>query len=68
MYDQMFNDNDEKNNIPLTEGTHVDVVATTLNAIVNHEYEALMKHNVTDGEMRQCVDDDASCEFHILLG
>jgi hypothetical protein len=63
MYDQMFDDDDEENNVPLAEGH--DATAA-LNARVNNEYEAYMKHKVTDGEMRQCADDDASSEFHVL--
>ncbi len=64
MYDQMFDDDDdEEDNVPPAEGHDA---AATLNARVDNEYEAYMKHKVTDGEMRQCVDGDASGEFHVL--
>jgi hypothetical protein len=64
MYDQMFNDDDEEDNVPPAEGH--DAAATALNARVDNEYEAYMKHKVTDGEMRQCADGDVSGEFHVL--
>ncbi len=64
MYDQMLDDDDEEDNVPLAEGH--DATAA-LNARVDNEYEAYMKHKVTDGETRQCVDGDASDEFHVLL-
>jgi hypothetical protein len=63
MYDQMFDNNDEEDNIPPTEGH--DAVAA-LNARVDNEYEAYMKHKVTDGGMRQCADGDTSGQFHVL--
>ncbi|KAH9550984.1 hypothetical protein CY35_10G100500, partial [Sphagnum magellanicum] len=63
MYDQMFDDDNEENNVPPVEGHNA---ATALNAKVDNEYEAYMKHKVTDGEMRQCADGDASGEFHVL--
>jgi len=65
MYDQMLDDDDEEDNVPLAKG-HNTVAATALNARVDNEYEAYMKHKVTDGEMRQCADSDASGEFHVL--
>ncbi len=64
MYDQMLDDDDEEDNVPLAEGHDV---AAALNARVNNEYKAYMKHKVTNGEMRQCADGDGSDEFHILL-
>jgi len=63
MYDQMLDDDDEEDNIPPAEGHDA---AAALNARIDNEYEAYMKHKVTDGEMRQCADGDASGEFHIL--
>jgi len=63
MYDQMFNDDDEEDNVPPAEGHDA---AAALNTRVDNEYEAYMKHKVTDGEMRQCADGDISGEFHIL--
>jgi len=63
MYDQMLDDDDEEDNVPLVEGRDA---AAALNARVDNEYEAYMKHKVTDGDMRQCVDDDASSEFDVL--
>jgi len=63
MYDQMLDDDDEEDNVPLGEGHDA---AVALNARVDNEYEAYMKHKVTDGEMRQCADGDASGEFHVL--
>ncbi|CAM6030884.1 unnamed protein product [Sphagnum balticum] len=49
MYDQMFDDDDEEDNVPPAKGH--DAVAA-FNARVDNEYEAYMKHKVTDGEMR----------------
>ncbi|CAK9205422.1 unnamed protein product [Sphagnum troendelagicum] len=63
MYDQMFDDNKQEDNVPPVEGHDA---AAALNTRVNNEYEAYMKHKVIDGEMRQCVDGDASDEFHVL--
>ncbi len=63
MYDQMFDDDDEEDNVPPAEGHDV---AVALNVRINNEYEAYMKHKVTDGEMRQCADGDVSSEFHVL--
>jgi hypothetical protein len=63
MYDQMLDDDDEKDNVLPAEGH--DATAA-LNARVDNEYEEYMKHKVTDGEMRQCADGDASIEFHVL--
>jgi len=63
MYDQMLDDDDEEDNVPPTKGHDA---AAALNARVDNEYEANMKHKVTDGEMRQCIDGDASDEFHVL--
>ncbi len=63
MYDQMLDDDDEEDNVPPAKGHDV---AAALNARVDNEYEAYMKHKVTDGEMRQCADGDASGEFHVL--
>jgi hypothetical protein len=63
MYDQMLDDDDEEDNVPLAEGH--DATAA-LNARVDNEYEAYMKHKVTDGETMQCADGDASDEFHVL--
>jgi hypothetical protein len=63
MYDQMLDDDNEEDNVPPAEGH--DAIAT-LNARVDNEYEAYMKHKVTDGEMRQCANDNASGEFHVL--
>jgi len=63
MYDQMLDNDDEEDNVPPAE-VHDATVA--LNARVDNEYEAYMKHKVTDGEMRQCADSDASGEFHVL--
>jgi len=48
MYNQMFDDDDEENNIPPVEGH--DVAA--FNVRVDNKYKAYMKHKVTDGEMR----------------
>ncbi len=63
MYDQMLDDDDEEDNVPRAEGHDA---AAALNARVDNEYEAYMKHKVTDGEMRQCADSDVSGEFHVL--
>jgi hypothetical protein len=63
MYNQMLDNNDEEDNVPPAEGHDV---AAALNARIDNEYEAYMKHKVTDGKMRQCVDGDASGEFHVL--
>ncbi len=63
MYDQMLDDDNEEDNVPPAEGHDV---AVALNTRVDNEYEAYMKHKVTDGKMRQCVDGDASSEFHVL--
>jgi len=63
MYDQMLDDDDEEDNVPLAKGHDT---AAALNARVDNEYEAYMKHKVTDGEMKQCADGDASGEFHVL--
>ncbi len=63
MYDQMLDDDNEEDNVPPTEGHDATV---TLNTRVDNEYEAYMKHKVTNGEMRQCADSDASGEFHVL--
>ncbi len=63
MYDQMLDDDDEEDNVPLAEG-HAAVAA--FNTRVDNEYKAYMKHKVTDGEMRQCADGDANDEFHVL--
>jgi hypothetical protein len=60
----MLDDNDEEDNVLPAEGH--DATATALNARVDNEYESYMKHKVTDGEMRQCADGDASSEFHVL--
>ncbi len=60
----MLNDDDEEDNVPPAEGH--DATAA-LNTRVDNEYEAYMKHKVTDGEMSQCADGDASDEFHVLL-
>jgi hypothetical protein len=49
MYDQMIDDDDEEENVPPGEGHDA---AAALNARVDNEYKAYMKHNVTDGEMR----------------
>jgi len=49
MYDQMLDNDNEEDNILPAEG-HDTVVA--LNTRVDNEYEAYMKHKVTDGEMR----------------
>jgi hypothetical protein len=49
MYDQMLDNNDEEDNVPPTEGHDA---AAAFNARVDNEYEAYMKHKVTDGEMR----------------
>jgi len=62
-YDQMLDDDDEEDNVPPAKGHDA---AIALNARVDNEYEAYMKHKVTDGEMRQCPDGDASDEFHVL--
>jgi len=45
----MLNDDDEEDNVPPAEGHDA---AAALNARVDNEYEAYMKHKVTDGEMR----------------
>jgi len=63
MYDQMLDDDDEEDYVLLTKGHNA---AAALNARVNNEYETYMKHKVTDGEMRQCINSDASDEFHVL--
>ncbi len=63
MYDQMLDDNDEEDNVPLAEGHDA---AAALNVRVDNEYKAYMNHKVNDGEMKQCVDGDASDEFHVL--
>ncbi len=49
MYDQMLDDDNEEDNVPPAEGHDV---AAALNVRVDNEYEAYMKHKVTDGEMR----------------
>jgi hypothetical protein len=59
----MLDDNDEEDNVLPAEGHDA---AVALNARVNNEYEAYMKHKVTDGEMKQCANGDASGEFHVL--
>jgi hypothetical protein len=59
----MLDDDDEEDNVPPAEGHDA---ATALNATVDNEYEAYMKHKVIDGEMRQCADGDTSGEFHVL--
>ncbi len=61
----MLDDNNEEDNVPPVEG-HDAVAAAALNARVDNDYEAYMKHKVTDGEMWQCADGDASGEFHVL--
>jgi hypothetical protein len=63
MYNQMLDDDNEADNVPPAEGHDA---AAALNARVDNEYEAYMKHKVTDGEMKQCADGDVSAEFHIL--
>jgi len=63
MYDQMLDDDDEEDNVPPTEGHDA---AAAFNARVDNEYEAYMKHKVTNGDMRHCVDGDVSGEFHVL--
>jgi hypothetical protein len=63
MYDQMLDDDNEEDNVPPAEGHDA---AAALNTRVDNEYEAYMKHKVTDGEMRQCADGDTSGEFHVL--
>lgn len=63
MYDQMLDDGNDEDNVPLAEGHDA---AATLNAKVDNEYEAYMKHKVIDGKMKQCVGGDASGEFHVL--
>ncbi len=63
MYDQMLDDDDEEDNVPRAKGHDV---AAAFNTRVDNEYKAYMKHKVTDGEMRQCADGDASDEFHVL--
>jgi hypothetical protein len=65
MYDQMLDDNDEEDNVPLAEG-HDAAAAPAFNARVDNKYEVYMKHKVTDGDMRQCADGDTSGEFHVL--
>ncbi len=63
-YNQMLDDDDdEADNVPPAEGHDA---AAALNARVDNEYEAYMRHKVTDGEMKQCADGDVSAEFHIL--
>jgi hypothetical protein len=49
MYDQMLDDDNEEDNVPPAEGHDA---AATLNARVDNEYEAYIKHKVTDGKMR----------------
>ncbi|CAM6029223.1 unnamed protein product [Sphagnum balticum] len=65
MYDQMLDNDDEEDNVPPTEGHDA---ATALNARVDNEYEAYMKHKVTDGKMRQCADGDASVDPRAAVG
>jgi hypothetical protein len=63
MYDQMLDNDDKEDNVPLAEGHDA---AAALNARVDNKYEAYMKHKVTDGEMMQCANGDANGEFHVL--
>jgi hypothetical protein len=49
MYDQMLDDDDEEDNVLPAKGHDA---AAALNARVDNNYEAYMKHKVTDGKMR----------------
>ncbi|PTQ30010.1 LOW QUALITY PROTEIN: hypothetical protein MARPO_0131s0011 [Marchantia polymorpha] len=57
------NEDDEKGNV-FPAGGHYILAA--LNARVDKEYEVHMKHNVTDGKMKQGVETEISDEFHVL--
>ncbi len=59
----MLDNDNEEDNVPPAKGHDV---ATALNAKIDNEYKAYMKHKVINGEMRQCANSDASGEFHIL--
>jgi hypothetical protein len=63
MYDQMLDDDNEEDNVPLAEGHDV---AAAFNVRVDNEYKVYMKHKVNDGEMKQCANGDANGEFHVL--